>query len=882
MHSVAKTAAKTNKIQRAIARRLINQAMVGATVVVMGAGVMALASRASAAPSDYQQNASAGAGTTVTVDNTNSITSNASPAGTLGTNNSVGASNGGSVTLNGSTVNVTLEDDYYKDLLNTDPEYNANGFFPKGSGHNPNSDSVKYAGITASGTGIITGDNLTVNITTAINGAVSALNGGHVTVSNSSITGNLADTDALNYYWGLTPSSGVGIQTVLSQGADSNVTLNNDTITTNGADYNYHSAGITAQVEGTVTLGGNIVVNSHGDDTDGITAEGWTQGGTITTDLSHPLTLTVTTDGDNSPGILASNGPVGTVTFLSSIDLDGTDRNNSSVTTTGANSDGVQIQNGGSVTLHNITVSPEGTGSDAVHFVGDGNGVFTGDTVTLNGDIVSEDDGTNTVNLQNNSILNGDVTGIDTLNIDSTSVWHNTGDTVLNNFTNGNYVFTPPVDPSNPAQYHTLTVNNFTADPGSSITMNVFADGGNSAADQVVINDSYTGSQTQIIPVINRGSGDLPNSGIVLVQGNGSSFASDDFFSAPVNSGFYTYSGEFSDTSGDSQFLLLSQLNSAVAGASVLPALGTRTILFTLPTVQDRMHAPRSSVTGTGQGDAQKGIWARLFGGSNKFRSDDSADNGFDTSLWAVQAGYDLMAKKAANGGRSYAGLYLAYGNSSGNAQLNGHNVGDVDLDATSVGAYWTTYSPSDLYLSVTGQYSWLNGIKASGGGESVSPSGSGFALSLEGGKTLNREKSMLIEPQAQLIYSHTDIDDSVLPASPLRQTATPIDLSNVNSVTGRLGVLFQKNPDSGKNFLPWARVNLWHTFSGSYTMSSPGLDDIETSMNGTSAELTAGFNLLGDKDSKWAIDASAGYLFNLSGAKNTGWRGNLGARYNF
>jgi hypothetical protein len=46
MHSVAKTAAKTNKIQRAIARRLINQAMVGATVVVIGAGVMALASRA--------------------------------------------------------------------------------------------------------------------------------------------------------------------------------------------------------------------------------------------------------------------------------------------------------------------------------------------------------------------------------------------------------------------------------------------------------------------------------------------------------------------------------------------------------------------------------------------------------------------------------------------------------------------------------------------------------------------------------------------------------------------------------------------------------------------------------------------------------------------
>jgi outer membrane autotransporter protein len=382
----------------------------------------------------------------------------------------------------------------------------------------------------------------------------------------------------------------------------------------------------------------------------------------------------------------------------------------------------------------------------------------------------------------------------------------------------------------------------------------------------------------------------LPDSGLSLVEENGIVPITDaNFFSKPVNSGFYTYPGEVSD----SQFLLFSQLNSTVVGASVLPALGARTILSTLPSVQDRMHAPHLSVTGTGhattnggmwgQGESgpQKGIWARLFGGSNKFRSD-SADNGFDTSFWAVQAGYDLMAKNDGNGGRSYAGLYLAYGNSNGDAQLNGHDVGDIELNATSVGAYWTKYTPNDVYFSVTGQYSWLNGIRASGGGESISPGGSGFAISLEGGKTLNRDKSLLIEPQAQLIYSHTNIDDDTLDAGPSRPFATPIRFSNLNSVTGRLGVLFQKNPDSGDNFLPWARVNLWHTFSGSSRMSSPGLDDIETSMNGTSAELTAGFNLLGSKDSKWAIDVSAGYLFNLSGAKNTGWRGNLGARYNF
>ena len=207
-----------------------------------------------------------------------------------------------------------------------------------------------------------------------------------------------------------------------------------------------------------------------------------------------------------------------------------------------------------------------------------------------------------------------------------------------------------------------------------------------------------------------------------MVQGTSpGAFAEGDFFD-PAKLGIYTYTGSYRNPNNDPQFALYSHLNSAVAATSVLPALGTRTILSTLPTVQDRMHAPRASVTGTGQADANKGIWARLFGGSNKFRSDDSAGTGFDTSLWGVQAGYDLMAKRSADGGRNYAGLYVGYGNSSGDAQVDGNDVGQLDLDATSVGAYWTKYTPSAAYFSITGQYSWLNGIKARGDGENASP----------------------------------------------------------------------------------------------------------------------------------------------------------------
>ncbi|MEO6908337.1 MAG: autotransporter outer membrane beta-barrel domain-containing protein, partial [Abditibacteriaceae bacterium] len=197
-------------------------------------------------------------------------------------------------------------------------------------------------------------------------------------------------------------------------------------------------------------------------------------------------------------------------------------------------------------------------------------------------------------------------------------------------------------------------------------------------------------------------------------------------------------------------------------------------------------------------------------------------------------------------------------------------------------GAYWTKYTPSDAYLSLTGQYSFLSGIRASGGGESVSPNGSGFALSVEGGKTFHRDASVMIEPQAQLIYQHTNIDDSVLPAGGMRPLDTPLTLSSLNSVTGRLGMLFQKNPNSGNNFLPWVRLDLWYTFSGSSSLSTGGNSNIESSMNGTSAGVTAGFNLLGNKDSKLTLDVDAGYLFNISGASNSGLNGSVGAKYNW
>ncbi|MEO6908226.1 MAG: autotransporter domain-containing protein, partial [Abditibacteriaceae bacterium] len=123
------------------------------------------------------------------------------------------------------------------------------------------------------------------------------------------------------------------------------------------------------------------------------------------------------------------------------------------------------------------------------------------------------------------------------------------------------------------------------------------------------------------------------------------------------------------------------------------------------------------------------------------------------------------------------------------------------------------------------------------------------------------------------LIYQNTSINDVTL-TSDNTQFSSP----NLNAVTGRFGLRLYRNPKDGEKFLPWLRVNLWHTFSGDAKISSLG-STVGTPIGGTSAELQAGFTMGPKSNGGWNVYASGGYLFALSGAEYSGWRGTLGLR---
>lgn len=383
-----------------------------------------------------------------------------------------------------------------------------------------------------------------------------------------------------------------------------------------------------------------------------------------------------------------------------------------------------------------------------------------------------------------------------------------------------------------------------------------------------VDNVSVSGAPTTVF-VNAIGSGRATTGdGILVVDVDGSS-ANDAFvLAAPVQSGLFNYNLNQGNVDTQSWFLQ-SNLRDEVVAAGALSILGSRTALATLSNLNERQRGGEGF---TDEQTGRKGIWARVFGQDNKFRSDGGSQAGYDANTWSAQAGFDLLAQKKENGARKYAGLYVGYATSNGDALNGSDRVGRLDVDATSVGAYFTKYSAKGWYADAIVQYSKLDGVRIRTADNTLRPDGKSYLASLELGQRFNQEKKIVPELQAQLIYQSTDFDDVTLSDS------TRLNVGDVNSVTGRLGVRLTKNPAYAGRFQPWLRANLWHTFKTGARISSQGAG-VDTHVGGTSGEMQLGLAYTPSHASGWSAYVVGGYLFDLSGSEYSGWKGTIGVR---
>lgn len=302
------------------------------------------------------------------------------------------------------------------------------------------------------------------------------------------------------------------------------------------------------------------------------------------------------------------------------------------------------------------------------------------------------------------------------------------------------------------------------------------------------------------------------------------------------------------------------------------PAMVRRLGVATLGTFHQRQG---EQALLSGQGGVPAG-WGRVFGERMEQRWSGAVAPEFDGRIWGLQTGLDLYAIDRPNGHRDRLGLFFGYARADGDVrgfavgQLRSP-VGKLDLDATSLGGYWTHIGPSGWYLDTVLMHSWLDGDGRSDRGVRADIGGTAITASLEGGYPIALGANLTLEPQAQIIWQHLSLDRT-------QDRFSAVSFDNGDSFTGRIGARLQSSFEVGATQVqPYLNLNLWHNFGRTDKLVFGAVDVIPTSFDGTSLEIGGG--VVAKVSSAVSVYATAGYTTALGDERGHSVQGNLGLR---
>jgi outer membrane autotransporter protein len=274
--------------------------------------------------------------------------------------------------------------------------------------------------------------------------------------------------------------------------------------------------------------------------------------------------------------------------------------------------------------------------------------------------------------------------------------------------------------------------------------------------------------------------------------------------------------------------------------------------------------------------------WGRLIHQKGSDKLGNGAD--YDYRIQAFQVGADLYRNEDTDGSTDQAGLSLQAGRIKGSVDhTDGQDAGDDTLRSYGIGGYWTHFGPEGWYLDGVVQFNRFDLKARANDAGSLKTRGHGITASLEAGYPfkLDSDKTLHVEPQAQLIVSKLKLDDS-------HDDAADVRFEDVDSLTGRLGVRVDKDwfreDDHGKQQRTsvWVRPSLWHEFKGKAKTefsSADGYIPFGTDMNGSWGELNLGVDYqLNDRTS---VTGSLGYQRALDGDGRS-YEGILGFKVKF
>ncbi|OCP15503.1 autotransporter outer membrane beta-barrel domain-containing protein [Ensifer sp. LC54] len=302
---------------------------------------------------------------------------------------------------------------------------------------------------------------------------------------------------------------------------------------------------------------------------------------------------------------------------------------------------------------------------------------------------------------------------------------------------------------------------------------------------------------------------------------------------------------------------------------SAVPPVAQYLALSSLGTFHER-RGDQALLDGAG---ALPASWMRVFGQNAEFEWEGTVSPGFDGNLFGFQAGQDLFAWEGEGGHHDRVGLLVGYARTSGDIKgqalgWNNLSVGEIDVDATSIGGYWTHIGPNDWYLDAVLMGTQFGGDATSIGATGIEIDGTGITASLEGGYPISLAEGWTLEPQAQLIWQHLSLDDQ-------RDAFSAVNFDSDDAVTGRLGFRLQGDvPTETATLQPYIKANIWHGFDADQHVNF-GTDPIATKVGGTALEIGGG--LVAKLSESTSLFATADYTTNLGGDKTQVLEGNIG-----
>jgi outer membrane autotransporter protein len=285
--------------------------------------------------------------------------------------------------------------------------------------------------------------------------------------------------------------------------------------------------------------------------------------------------------------------------------------------------------------------------------------------------------------------------------------------------------------------------------------------------------------------------------------------------------------------------------------------------------------------------NCRQAVWGRLFGQQIDNHYQAFADPRASGQVAGIQTGIDVWRGSLIPGHSDTAGVYFAYGN--GNVSVDGlvtnaaatayvlQHTGSLNLNAYSLGGYWTHYGPTGWYIDAVLQGSFYQG-NATTQFANLPTNGTGFISSLEAGYPIPLPwlgPGFVLEPESQIIWQQVSFDDA-------NDGLGPVGLGTTSGASGRLGLRgkWTINDPAGRVWQPYVLANVWRDW-GAEATTTFGNDLVPLLEQATRLEFAGGLSakiLPG-----LSLYAQVGYQVAVSGTDGgtrDGVKGDFGVHY--